>query len=276
MVSARVAGRSVGRGSDGYTAAMRPRWSGGPARLVLVRHGLSVGNEADDRAREAHAEALDLRQRDADVELAAQGREQADAVGHWLARQEAAERPELVVTSPFRRAAETAERALALLAEDERPPLAYDERLRERDLGLFDGLTGRGIRARHPEEAERRNRVGKFYYQPPCGESWCDVVLRARSFLGDLRVGFDDARIWVFTHQAVVMAFRYALEDLGEQRLLEIDKDQPIPNASMTSFRRKGGLFELERFADTAAVDQTEADLTREAPQSGRGSHEHS
>lgn len=267
--------RGVGEAAVGYTATMRPRWAGGPTRLVLVRHGLSVGNEADDRARQAQAEVLDLKQRDADVELAAQGREQAAAVGRWLVAMQPEERPDLLLCSPYRRAAETAERALALLGDDGRPPLAYDERLRERDLGLFDGLTGRGIRARHPEEAERRKKVGKFYYQPPCGESWCDVVLRVRSLLADLRVGFDDARIWIFTHQAVVMAFRYALENLDEQEVLEVDRRQPIPNASMTSFVRDGAEFRLERFADTSAVDQTEAHVTREAPQGGRGTHEH-
>ena len=47
-------------------------------------------------------------------------------------------------------------------------------------LTVFDGLTGKGIRSRYAEEAERRTHVGKFYYQPPSGESWCDVALRVR------------------------------------------------------------------------------------------------
>ena len=43
------------------------------------------------------------------------------------------------------------------------PTLLTDERLRERDLGILDGYTGGGIRERYPEEAERRDRIGKFY-----------------------------------------------------------------------------------------------------------------
>ena len=62
-------------------------------------------------------------------------------------------RPDLVVCSPYRRAADTARAALAELDVE----LLMDERLRERDLGLLDGLTGKGIRARYPEEAERRS-----------------------------------------------------------------------------------------------------------------------
>ena len=61
------------------------------------------------------------------------------------------------------------------------PRPVLDERLRERDLGLFDGMTGQGIKDTYPEEAARRSAMGKFYYRPPGGESWTDVVLRVRS-----------------------------------------------------------------------------------------------
>ena len=151
----------------------------------------------------------------------------------------------------------------------------FDERLRERDLGVFDGLTGLGIRTRYPDEAARRSKVGKFYYQPPSGESWADVVLRVRSLLDDLRHGYDGERIWMFTHQAVIMSFRYALEALDEKALLDIDREVQIPNASFTRFRRSGDVLQLDVFADTAALDQAGAELTEEAPQSGRG-HDHS
>ena len=138
--------------------------------------------------------------------------------------------------------------------------------LRERDLGAFDGLTGRGIRARHPAEAARRDKVGKFYYQPPSGESWADVVLRVRSFLADLGHGFEGQHLWVFTHQAVIMAFRYVLEDIDEQRLLEIDREVQIPNASLTRFRGAGDGLELETFADTRAVGEHSVVTQEESP----------
>ena len=43
-------------------------------------------------------------------------------------------------------------------------------------------------RARHPRRStpscdEQRGHVGKFYFRPPGGESWCDVILRLRSLL---------------------------------------------------------------------------------------------
>src|SRR6185312_2544202 len=122
-----------------------------PDELVLVRHGESMGNLADSAARQRHAERLDLELRDADVPLSETGRQQADAVGRFISDLRRDRLPELVVTSPYRRAAETAERALAAWQGHTDPVI--DERLRERDLGAFDGLTWRGIEAEYAQEA---------------------------------------------------------------------------------------------------------------------------
>lgn len=244
---------------------MRPRWSTGPAEIVLIRHGHSVGNLADAQARERGAERLDLDARDADVELSDTGRAQADAVAAWLHDADDDQVPTVVLSSPYRRAAESATRAMA----GRGPVPVLDERLRERDLGVFDGLTGLGIKAHYPEEAERRHKLGKFYYQPPSGESWADVVLRTRSLLDDLRHGYDGERVWLFTHQAVISSFRFALEEISEEELLEIDRETPIPNSSFTRYRRAGAVFELERFADTTVVDRAGVEVTEEPVHDG-------
>jgi broad specificity phosphatase PhoE len=246
---------------------MRSRWRTGPSSITLVRHAESIGNVADSAAHRNDGETLDLDLRDADVPLSDTGREQAAALGRWLGRclgrrpghGRGGAFPDAVVTSPYLRAAETAR-----IAFDGRPvPLDQDERLRERDLGLFDGLTGRGIRTRYPEEAVRRSRLGKFYYQPPSGESWVDVVLRVRSLMRDLE-HLDGADVWLVTHQAVIMAHRFVLEGLDERTLLELGRDQPLPNVSMTLYERKGDVMELRAFADTSAVDETDAEVTHE------------
>jgi len=244
------------------------RW---PGELVLVRHGESIGNLADSEAREQQADRLDLELRDADVPLSQTGQQQADAVGHLIGDLDDDRRPELVVCSPYRRAAETADRALATWQGHSEPVI--DERLRERDLGAFDRLTWRGIEAEYSQEAERRNHVGKFYYQPPSGESWCDVTLRVRSLLQDLRDGYEGRRVWVFTHQAVIMSFRYVLENLTEQELLEIDKRERLPNCSMTTYSSGDGSMDLVKFADTEAVDRSTAAATAEPSKVERAGH---
>ena len=153
-----------------------------PVTLELVRHAQSQANVEDVRAREAGLRRLELAARDADVELSPLGERQARALGEWFAQRPPEQRPDLVLCSPYRRTVATAEAAIGGGGLD--VPVRFDERLRERELGVFDGLTAAGVRERYPEEAERLHWVGKFYYRPPGGESWCDVALRVRSLPG--------------------------------------------------------------------------------------------
>jgi len=227
----------------------------GPESLVVVRHAQSVGNVADEEARKQGAARLDLDARDADVELSDTGRGQAEALRTWLKEAPEEQRPTLVVSSPYRRALDTARTAVADLDVE----IVVDERLRERDLGLFDGLTDPGIRAVHADEAERRSRVGRFYYQPPSGESWADVVLRVRSLLADLRHGFDQERVWLFTHQAVILSVRYVLDGLDEEQLLAVEKEHQVGNVSLTTYRRGPDGLELESFADPVPLPDLSA-----------------
>jgi broad specificity phosphatase PhoE len=251
---------AVPRARDVMASKGLPLFADVPASLTLVRHAESQGNIADRRARSARAEQLELDVRDADVDLSENGLDQAEVLGRWFDSLTSDSRPTRVLSSPYRRALHTATRTVGETGLD----IVVDERLRERDLGLFDGLTGHGIRQRYVEEARRRKRIGEFYYRPPQGESWADVVLRVRSLLADLRSGFGDARIWLFSHQAVIMSFRYVLEYLGEQELLELDNRVTLGNASVTTYERRGAALELVRFADDSTVREGESAATRE------------
>lgn len=239
-----------------------------PAELVLVRHAQSVGNVADEAARAEGLAHLELQTRDADTPLSQLGRAQAEALGRHLTGLRTDRRPDVVLSSPYVRAASTAEVAVAGLAE---LTVLRDERLRERDLGVFDGMTGLGIRQEYPEEARRRAAMGKFYYRPPGGESWTDVGLRIRSVLSDIRQDHVGKRVWVFTHQAVIMSFRLVLEGLHEEELLRIDREQPLANCSLTTYRDKEGALELVSFAVTSHLDSQDVPRTHEQPHSASG-----
>ena len=121
--------------------------------LGIVRHGESTGNVAAAAAETGRLERIDIPQRDADVPLSDTGREQAAAVGRWLAG--LPEPPDVVVASPYLRAVQTAEIAL------ETSGLAphRDERLRDRELGVLDLLTTHGVSTLLPDEAARRDRL---------------------------------------------------------------------------------------------------------------------
>jgi broad specificity phosphatase PhoE len=235
---------------------------------VLVRHGESVGNVADREARAQGRGRLDLDIRDADVGLSESGLRQVDGLARHLSSLEVSQRPTVVLSSPYRRAADTARRAIdrsALALE-----VTLDERLRERDLGAFDRMTGMGIRDAFPEESERRSYVGKFYYRPPCGESWCDVAFRVRSMLNDMRLDYEGERVWIFSHQAVIMSFRLVLDGLDEQQLLELDHTTPVANCSLTTYGRSDtGELTLASYDETAALDQAGAPITHEPDRAG-------
>jgi broad specificity phosphatase PhoE len=236
----------------------------GPSALWLVRHGESQGNVADALAHSRGAARLELDVRDPDVPLSPAGEQQADALGRWLAGLAADQRPTAVLSSPFARAAATAERAVAASGLD--LTIRYDERLRERDFGAFDGMTREGIRAEYPDEARRRDLLGKFYYRPPGGESWADVGLRVRSVLATEALRHDGERLMCVSHQAVIMVVRYVVEELTETQLLEIDGSEQIANTSVTRYeRRDDGRWQLVGFNGVAHLESDErAPVTEE------------
>lgn len=204
-----------------------------PSQLWLIRHGQSLGNVADDAARRAHADLIEVGTRDPDVELSALGRRQAQAVGRQWADDSSAT-PDIILASPYVRAYSTAQIAI----REARLGLAVrtDERLRERDLGVFDGLTSHGITDLYPDEAKRRAYLGKFYYRPPSGESWADLALRVRAVLKDMRDDYDGQRVAVFSHQAVLLVFRYVLESFTESQLLDTASSEPLHNGAVTKY----------------------------------------
>ncbi|MCW2741682.1 MAG: histidine phosphatase family protein [Blastococcus sp.] len=227
----------------------------------LVRHGESIGNVADAQAQRSGAGRLELDIRDPDVPLSDTGRSQATALGRHLADLPAEEQPTAVLSSPFARALTTAQLATEGLSVRVRT----DERLRERDFGAFDGMTGAGIREKFPDEAVRRDLLGKFYYRPPGGESWADVALRIRSLLATEALRHDCERLLVVAHQAVIMVFRYVLEELTEQDLLAVDKEEQVANASLTRYEADAdGTLHLTSFNVVDHLLAESEDVTEE------------
>src|SRR3954452_19992481 len=213
---------------------MRQNW---PERFWLVRHGQSQGTVARDIADEAGAHEIDIDLRDVDVPLSNLGVEQAEAAGRWFAALPGEEQPEIILSSPYVRARQTAEiicKQGALAGGPGRT--IVDERLREREFGIFDRLTTLGIRDRFPEEAAHRTRLGKFYHRPPGGESWADVILRLRSAMNTINLHYCNKRVLIVCHQVVVLCFRYILEELDEETILKIDKQGDVLNCGIAAY----------------------------------------
>ena len=206
-----------------------------PAHLWVVRHGQSAGNVARDEAESNGATLIDLAHRDADTPLSALGERQAAALAQWFAVLPAGERPTHYMSSPFVRAYQTCA-SVADMTDAAPEDIIVDERLREKEFGILDRYTVQGIRATFPELAEQRALVGKFYFRPPGGESWCDVILRLRSVVEVLRRDHVGDRVVILAHQVIVNCFRYLLECLDERAILDIDRLADVPNCSITEY----------------------------------------
>lgn len=231
---------------------MEQKW---PQQVWLVRHGQSAGNVARDAATAANELLIDIAERDVDVPLSALGLRQADALAQWLAALPPERQPNVVLYSPYLRARATAQAVLQCLGPDDMLAVLADERLREKEFGITDRLTALGIAHKYPELAEQRKHVGKFYFRPPGGESWCDVILRLRSVLDTITREYRRERVLIIGHQVIVNCFRYLFERLDEDAILAIDRAADVPNCGVTSYQfnpeagKRGKLvLELENF----------------------------
>lgn len=232
----------------------------GATALVLVRHGESVGNLAAAAAAAAGADRLEIDTRDADTPLSDRGLEQARALGVRLAELPPAERPDAVWCSPYLRAQQTAATALEVAGLVRTVHL--DERLRDRELGITDRLTTRGIERLLPEEAARRALLGKLYYRPPGGESWADVALRLRSVLADIDRREAGRRVLVVSHDAVIALVRYVLEDLTEDALFALVRQRGVRNASVSVMDRDDAAWRSSVFDDVTHLASLDAPVT--------------
>jgi len=244
---------------------MSYRW---PERLWIVRHGESSGNVARDAATAAGLPMIDIAVRDVDVPLSAAGEKQAEALGRWFAAMPEGARPNVVLSSPYLRARHTASIIESVGGVEPAARIHADERLREKEFGIVDRLTRLGIEQKYPEQAELRARLGKFYYRPPGGESWCDVILRLRSVLDTISLHHSQgSRVLVVAHQVIVLCLRYLLEELTEAEILAIDKAAEVANCGVTSYVLGGdgkshGHLQLETYNFVAPLRERGTPVT--------------
>lgn len=206
-----------------------------PALLALVRHGESEANKRKNaaKAQGQEPEWTDVI-RDQDSPLTELGHAQAFVLGGWM--EHPTDRLDYIVMSPYLRAKQTAAGIVQGLGYT--PKVVVEERLREIDFGVMDGIDRKRFRELFPSEADRRERDGKYYYRPPGGENRPDVRLRVHSFLDTLNRDYVGLKVLVVCHSVVVLAFRSLLERWDEAEYLQVDKEDDVKNCGLTVYRR--------------------------------------
>jgi len=168
-----------------------------------------------------------------------EGLAQANALGARLAN----ERFDLLLSSDLGRALQTAS-AIAMSTGHE---ILVEPRLRERNMGIFQGLTAAEARLRYPDEYARfRSNDPDFVI--PEGESMRQLLARSVACIAELARIHAGMTLAAVTHGGVLaMLYRHA-----KPMSLAAPRDFPLHNAGVNRFRHRRGAWELLSWGDTA------------------------
>jgi len=160
-------------------------------RLVLWRHG------------ETDYNASGRMQGQLDSVLTDVGRNQARFAVPALARFS----PDVVVASDLKRATDTA----TIFTEASGVPLRFDKRLRETNLGLWQGMTGAEVDEQWP--GARQVWQTDSTWTPPGGEARVEVAARAYEVVADLDESDEDTAV-LCAHGGLITALTGHLLEL--------------------------------------------------------------
>ncbi len=195
------------------------------AQLIVVRHGETEWNLESRR------------QGYLDSPLTTKGIAQGGALAQRLANYDFTS----LYSSDLGRAYQTAK----LISDSTGHAILVDQRLRERNLGIFQGLKSEEIQEAYPVEY-RHHRTRGPDYTIPQGESARQQVQRNISCLEEFAQKHSGEIIVVVTHGGVLNAlFRHTLSIP-----LEAPRRFEFTNASLSVFYYKKGSWMLQTWGD--------------------------
>lgn len=174
-------------------------------KLYVVRHGQTDQN------------VLGLVQGDTESDLTEKGREEAKALQELVESLNV----DVVVSSPLRRALDTAK-----LITNDKKEIIVDDRLIERDFGLSEGK---------PVDEELTVKYWNFKLNTDINqvEKVQDLMFRITEFIEDMRNKYEDKKVLVVAHSAILRAIHYAINGIPEDGdLLKIE----IPNLRIIEY----------------------------------------
>lgn len=188
--------------------------------FIVIRHGESIGNVAKRLSEQGdHSLIEKLRgTHTAHWPLTKKGVEQAKSAGlfldHLLKDQSMSFNKMYV--SAYARAMETA-------ANLETSPSEWivDARLSERDWGELDRMTEEERQEKFSYELKMRN-VEPFFWAPPNGESFKDLIIRIRDFVDSI-IRADVENALVVCHGEVMKAFRIIFLQLTPEEYAKME-----------------------------------------------------
>ena len=147
--------------------------------IILIRHGETEWNS--QQRMQGHSNS----------DLSSVGQAQIQALGQWMKNVPF----DLIYSSDSPRAKQTAESITQFSGHE----LQFDQRLREKNLGVFEGLTSEEARERHPEVFRLFKTAGSKYVIDE-GESTQQLQDRALEIVNEIRIKHPEERVLLVTH----------------------------------------------------------------------------
>ncbi len=159
--------------------------------IILIRHGETEWNS--QQRMQGHSNS----------DLSAEGRGQIQALGKWMKNVSF----DHIYSSDSQRAQQTAK----AITQFSGHKLHLDQRIREKNLGVFEGLTSDEARGRFPDVYHLFKTAGRNYVIDK-GESTQQLLDRSLEFIEDIRLRHPDQRVVMVTHGGVVrVLMKYTL-----------------------------------------------------------------
>lgn len=198
--------------------------------LLAIRHGETEWNS--EGRFQGHLDSV----------LNLEGLAQANA----LAARLAGERFDLLLSSDLGRALQTA-RAIAMSTGHE---ILVEPGLRERNMGIFQGLTAAEVQSRYPDEYARF-RSNDPDYVIPGGESMRQLLMRSLACIAELARCHAGMTLAAVTHGGVLaMLYRHA-----KAMPLTAPRNFHLHNTGVNRFRHRRGAWELLSWGDIAHLE---------------------
>jgi len=179
--------------------------------------------------------------------LSREGLAQAQALGEYLAR----ERFDLLLSSDLGRALQTA----AAIAGRTRHTIVVEPRLRERNMGIFQGLTPAEVQARYPDEFARFKTHDPDYVIPQ-GESMRQLLKRCIACFAELARRHAGLTLATVTHGGVLaMLYRHA-----RAMPLDAPRDFALHNTGINRLRHRLGAWEVQSWGELGHLEHAPDD----------------
>mmetsp|Transcript_13045 Transcript_13045/g.23994 ORF Transcript_13045/g.23994 Transcript_13045/m.23994 type:complete len:238 (+) Transcript_13045:48-761(+) len=183
VVSARQCHRGPLTALQGAARSHKVAMPSGPTTVFFCRHGETDWN------------ASHKLQGRSDIPLNSAGLEQAQCIANVLKGQDLA----AVFSSPLMRAKHTAEAIATAIGSE----VIVDPRLRERNLGIMEGRTGKEIQSEHPQVWEKWQCLEELPPEAQC-EPEPEVVARVEDMLFSIAKEHPGQAVALVSHGGVL------------------------------------------------------------------------